>query len=119
LSAAAILLFGTVAHAQRVPTGPPEDPEQVIGETKQEPQEPFSIADRPIYRWIQQTKRELNDKFGINFAIEDTLIYQAASGGVEPNDAMVNTLGLFATWKIFRDPNGKDFGGLGFQFETR
>jgi porin len=31
----------------------------------------------------------------------------------------VNTLGLFATWKIFREPDGKDFAGLGFQGETR
>jgi porin len=38
---------------------------------------------------------------------------------VDPNDALVNTLGLFATWKIYRAENGKDFAGLGFQAETR
>src|SRR3954465_6039594 len=119
LIAAAIVLLSGVVEAQRAPTGPPEDPEQVIGEANKEPQAPFSIADRPIYKWVQQTKKELNDKFGINFAIEDTAIYQAASGGVHPNDAMVNTLSLFATWKIYRSEDGKDFAGPGFQFETR
>ncbi len=90
----------------------------MIGESKTEPQ-PFLVVDRPLYQAIQDAKKELNDKFGINFAIEDTLIYQATSGGVDPNDAMVNTLGLFATWKIYRSENGKDFAGFGFQFETR
>ena len=35
------------------------------------------------------------------------------------NYPMSNTLGFFSTWRIFRDPNGKDFGGVGFQAETR
>jgi hypothetical protein len=116
---AAIALVGRGADAQRAPTGPPEDVERVVEESQAEPQKPFSIVDRPIYRAIQQTKAELNQKYGINFAIEDTLIYQATSGGVDPNDAMVNTLGFFATWKIIRDPNGKDFGGFGLQAEQR
>lgn len=119
LSAVAIMLMGTTAIAQQTGSNPSEDPEQVVEEAKQTPQAPFSIADRPIYQGIQQIKKELNDKFGLNFAIEDTLIYQVASGGVEPNDAMVNTLSLFATWKVYRSQNGKDFAGPGFQFETR
>lgn len=74
---------------------------------------------RPIYQALQKTKSELSEKYGISWALEDTVIYQAASGGVDPNDALVNTLGLFATWKVFRAENGKDFAGLGFQGEVR
>src|SRR4051794_39989755 len=96
LAALGNVLISTIVSAQQAPS---EDPEQITSEAKQTPQAPFSVADRPIYRAIQQAKQELGDKYGINFAIEDTLIYQAASGGVEPNDAMVNTLSLFATWK--------------------
>jgi len=119
---ATILINISFAQAQpgpTGPTGPAEDVDEIINETRQEPQQPFSIADRPIYRGIQDAKKQLSDKFGITFAIEDTLIYQATSGGVDPNDAMVNTLSFFATWKIFRDPNGKDFAGFGFQAEQR
>jgi porin len=107
------------AVAQHPPSSPAEDVEQIITEAERAPEQPLSTLDRPIYRGLQTWKKELNEKYGINWALEDTVIYQAASGGVDPNDAMVNTLGLFATWKIFRDANGKDFGGIGFQAETR
>src|SRR5689334_10981752 len=114
-----MMLLNPMARAQQSPSSPPEDPEQVIREAEQTPEIPFSIADRPVYQGLQQIKKELTDKFGISFAIEDTLIYQAASGGVKPNDAMVNTLSLFARWKIYRSADGKDFAGPAFQFETR
>jgi porin len=116
---ALVLCLTAAAGAQVTPPGPSEDVEQVTGEAQRTPEAPVSTVDRPIYRAIQASKKELSDKYGITWALEDTLIYQAASGGVDPNDAMVNTLGLFATWKIMRDPNGKDFGGVGFQGETR
>src|SRR5690349_21858798 len=70
------------------PTGPPEDVEQITSEAERTPERPLSPFDRPLYQGLQAVKRELNDKYGINFAIEDTLIYQATSGGVDPNDAM-------------------------------
>src|SRR5688500_13398691 len=105
--------------AQGQTEGPARDVEQVVEEASRTPEAPLSTVDRPIYRGLQEWKRELNEKHGINWALEDTLVYQAASGGVDPNDAMVNTLGLFATWKLFRNDNGKDYGGIGFQGETR
>jgi porin len=119
---ALIFPFATLASAQGRQSGqstPSQDVEQITAEAQRTPQQPLLTIDRPLYQALQQNKKELNEKYGINWALEDTLIYQATSGGVTPNDAMVNTLGLFATWKIIRDPNGKDFGGLGFQFETR
>ena len=125
LCCAVVFSFAASAAAQRTPgpspgrSTPSEDVEQVTTEARQTPEAPASTADRPIYQAIQQAKKELYEKYGITFALEDTLIYQHTSGGVDPNDAMVNTLGLFATWKIFRSDNGKDFAGLGFQGETR
>ena len=118
-AAAATMFSVTVARAQGTPAAPSQDVEKITEEASQTPESPFTIADRPLYRAIQDVKKELSAKYGFNFAVEDTLIYQTASGGVDPNDAMVNTLGLFATWKIFRDENGKDFAGFGFQAETR
>src|SRR3954447_22025160 len=92
----ATMCLSSFVYAQRGPTGPPEDVETITGEASRTPEKPLSTIDRPIYRSLQQWKKALNDRFGINWAVEDTLIYQATSGGVEPNDAMVNTLGLFA-----------------------
>jgi porin len=120
-----VFWFAASAAAQRSPgpspgrSTPSQDVEEVTAEAQRTPEAPVSTADRPIYDAIQQAKKELYEKYGITFALEDTLIYQHTSGGVNPNDAMVNTLGLFATWKIFRSDNGKDFAGLGFQGETR
>jgi len=109
-----------VATGQQQQTASPSrDVEGVISEAEHVRQQPLSTIDRPIYRGLQEWKRDLNEKHGINWALEDTLIYQAASGGVDPNDAMVNTLGFFGTWKIFRSQDGKEFGGIGFQAETR
>ena len=99
--------------------GPSRDVEETVAEAERTPAAPLSRVDRPVYQALQDSKRTLSEKYGISWALEDTLIYQAASGGVDPNDAMVNTLGFFATWKVFRDGNGKDFGGVGFQAETR
>jgi Carbohydrate-selective porin, OprB family len=113
------MLCASMALAQQAPTGPSEDVDTVINESETEPQQSFSIADRPIYHAIQDAKKDLNDKFGINFAIEDTLIYQHTSGGVDPDNAMVNTVGLFITWKLYRSEDGKDFAGFGFQGEQR
>jgi len=119
-SLAVLILFtSTIAQAQQVPAGPSEDVEQVTAESETPRQTPLTTLDRPIYRATQDLKKELSSKYGIHFALEDTAIYQITSGVVEENQAMVNTLGLFATWKIFRDPNGKDFTGFGFQFEPR
>jgi len=119
LCAAIIASCCATAAAQSQTAGPSRDVEQVVEEASRTPEAPLSTMDRPIYQGLQQWKRELDEKHGINWALEDTLIYQAASGGVDPNDAMVNTLGLFATWKIFRNDNGRDYGGIGFQGETR
>jgi hypothetical protein len=121
LSAAMMLATSSTASAQhvRAEQSPSQDVLEVTSEAQTEPQQPFSIADRPIYRAIQSLKKDLNDKFGINFAIENTLIYQHTTGGVDPNDAMVNTLGFFATWKLYRSEDGKDFAGFGFQAEQR
>jgi porin len=107
------------ARAQQGQSTPSEDVEQVTAEAQRTPRAPLSTVDRPLYRALQQSKRELSEKYGFTWALEDTAIYQVTSGGVDPNDALVNTLGFFATWRVFRDPNGKDFGGLGFQAETR
>jgi hypothetical protein len=117
LSILALLGFATNTRAQQA--APSQDVEQVIGEAEHTPEQPFSIADRPVYDALQKWKKDLSDKSGIHWALEDTVIYQAASGGVDPNAALVNTLGLFGTWKIFRSEDGKDFGGLGFQGEIR
>ena len=119
LCAAVVVSSCAVAQAQRAPSGPSEDVEQVTAEAQRTPEDPLSGVDRPLYRALQRSKRELSEKYGITWALEDTAIYQITSGGVDPNDALVNTLGLFATWKVFRDDNGKDFAGLGFQAETR
>ena len=117
---AGLLGLCAVVRAQdNVPTGPPQDVEEVTEEASRTPEAPLSTFDRPLYRALQRSKRELSEKYGINWALEDTAIYQRTSGGIDANDALVNTLGFFATWKILRDPDGKDFGGLGFQAETR
>jgi porin len=119
-----VVWFGGIANAQqgRQESSPSEDIETIVEQANQFADSPLSGIDRPAYRAVQEWKKELNEKYGINWALEDTLIYQAASsgdGGVDPNDAMVNTLGLFGTWKIFRSENGKEFGGIGFQAEAR
>ena len=132
VAAAAIAAFTNPAAAQAAPgpTPPPavsqssesDNVEQVVDEAARTPEAPLYPLDRPLYRALRDWKRELNEKHGINWALEDTLIYQAASGGVDPRDSMVNNLGLLATWKIFRDDanaGGKNFAGLGFQAETR
>ncbi len=114
-----LLLPCAPALGQVTAASPSEDVEQVTNEALLRPQSPLLDVDRPIYEALQRHKKELSEKYGITWALEDTAIYQATSGGINPNDAMVNTLGFFATWKIFRADNGKDFGGLGFQAETR
>jgi len=120
LCAAVILLSASGVQAQvGTQSAPSEDVERVTEEASRVAEMPLSTVDRPLYRAAQESKKQLSDKYGINWALEDTLIYQAASGGIDPNDAMVNTLGLFATWKIIREQDGKDFAGLGFQGETR
>jgi porin len=116
---ATILSTCAISLGQGKLNDPNEDIEVVVAEAQTTPQKPVSIIDRPIYSAVQDAKAQLLEKYGFSFAIEDTLIYQGASGGVDPQDAMVNTLGLFATWKIFRSQDGKDFAGIGFQFETR
>ena len=119
-----ISLSAVSAQAQTTPgasspSGPPEDVEVITAEAQTTPQQPLLQFGRPFYQAIQDFKRDLNEKYGLHFALENTLIYQAASGGVDPSDALVNTLGFFSTWKIIRSEDGKDFAGLGFQAETR
>lgn len=109
-------IFCQIAAAQGSPS---EDVEQVTEEAQRIPKAPLSTIDRPLYRATQEFKKNVSEKYGIDFAIEDTAIYQFNSGGVDPNDALVNTLGLFMTWKLFRHENGKDFAGFAFQAETR
>lgn len=115
----AALVALSCAPAAAQTAAPSRDVEETVAEAERTPEAPLSTADRPVYRAIQNSKRVLSEKYGVSWALEDTLIYQAAGGGVDPNDAMVNTLGFYATWKILRDRNGKDFGGIGFQAETR
>jgi porin len=119
LSVAAVMAFGAVAAAQAPTASPSRDVEQITAEAQEETQAAILPVDRPVYRTLQEFKKDLSANYGINWALEDTAIYQHTSGGFDPDDAMVNTLGLFATWKIFRDDNGKDFAGLGFQVENR
>jgi porin len=114
-----VLSVATSASGQRGPATPSEDVEKVTAEAQQPPPSPILTFDRPLYRANQELKKEWSAKYGFTWALEDTLIYQHTTGGFDPDQALVNTLGLFATWKIFRDPNGKDFAGLGFQAETR
>jgi porin len=118
-TAVALLALATVSPARGDQASPDENVEDVTDEASTTPEKPLSTIDRPLYQAVQNVKAELAAKYGLTFAVEDTLIYQGASGGVDPQDAMVNTLGLFASWKIFRSQNGKDFAGLGFQAETR
>src|SRR5690349_1433221 len=99
LCAAVILLSLSNVQAQTgTQSAPSEDVERVTEEASRVAEMPLSTVDRPLYRAAQDSKKQLSDKYGVNWALEDTLIYQAASGGIDPNDAMVNTLGLFATW---------------------
>jgi porin len=126
LCVAAVVCFTSVAQAQTSggnggsgSQGPSQDVEQVTEEAQKTPPAPAFTIDRPLYRALQDSKKELNEKYGINWAIEDTAIYQAGTGSIDPNDAAVNTFDLFATWKIFRSTDGKDFGGIGFQGEAR
>ena len=120
LAVAVLLLLGApFASAQRRPATPSQDVEQVTAEAQRTPPSPILTLDRPFYRANQALKQEWSSKYGVTWALEDTAIYQHTSGGFEHDQSVVNTLGLFATWKILRDPNGKDFGGLGFQAETR
>src|SRR4051812_25600514 len=80
LSVVVILYSVTTAGAQTAP-GPHEDIEQVTGEAQRTPEAPLSGIDRPFYQGIQDSKKALYEKYGISWALEDTLIYQAASGG--------------------------------------
>jgi porin len=115
-----VLLTAPAAFAQqRGPATPSEDVEKVTAEAQQPRPSPILTLDRPLYRANQELKKEWSSKYGVTWAIEDTAIYQHTTRGFDPDQALVNTLGLFATWKIFRDPDGKDFAGLGFQAETR
>jgi porin len=114
---AAVFCIASIAAAQQAT--PSQDVEEIITEDQQSPEEPVSTVDRTAYRALQGWKKGLSDKYGFNFAIENTAIYQHTTGGVDPNQALVNTLGLFATWKVYRSLNGKDFGGIGFQAEAR
>jgi porin len=113
---AIVILFGTFAFAQE--SSPSQDVDQVTAEAQTTPEQPLAPVDRPVYTAIQNFKEEIA-KAGLHFAIEDTAFYQHTTGGIEPNQALVNTLDLFATWKIFRSQDGKDFGGIGFLGESR
>jgi hypothetical protein len=117
VGAAAVLWFGSIVVAQQAT--PSQDIDEITTEAEQTPQEPASTVDRPVYSALQSAKKTLDDKYGITFAIENTAIYQHTTGGVDPNQALVNTLGVFARWKIYRSQDGKDFGGPGFQAESR
>src|SRR3954470_15097768 len=70
LAVAAMLAFAAIAGAQTTPPGPAEDVEQVTGEAQRTPEAPVSTIDRPIYRAIQESKRELSEKYGITWALE-------------------------------------------------
>jgi hypothetical protein len=119
LLALAVILFVGAAVARAQQAAPSQDVEQITEEAQRTPEGPLFTIDRPVYDALQAWKKDLSERHGINWALENTTIYQSTSGGVDPNDALVNTLGLFATWKIIRSDNGKDFGGIGFQGETR
>ena len=77
---ALVLSAAAVALAQQA--GPSQGVEQITEEVQRTPEAPFSIADRPIYRALQGSKKELSEKYGINWPLEDTAIYQTTSGGV-------------------------------------
>jgi porin len=119
LCAAAVFSVAAPVYAQSENAGPSQNVEEITNESETKPTAPLSNVDRPLYDGIQSLKKDLAEKYGIHFALENTTIYQHTSGGVDPNNAMVNTLGFFATWKIFRSEGGKHFSGLGFHFESR
>ncbi len=79
----------------------------------------LSDIDLGLYSKWQKMKQELDKSAGIDFALENTTIYQHTSGGIDANSAAEDTLGLYATWAIFRDANGTDKAGIGFQAELR
>lgn len=93
--------------------------EETTAEAARTPEEPFIPIDRTLYKWLQKTKKEMRERYGLEWALEYTAIYQATSGGYEVRDAAVGTLGLNAIWRIFRDDNGIDSAGVGLQLETR
>lgn len=118
LCAAALLSMAGSVFAQDQ-SSPSQDIETITSEAETKSTDPLSTLDRPLYDGIQALKKDLAAKYGIHFALENTTIYQHTSGGVDPDNAMVNTLSFFSTWKILRSENGKDFAGLGFHFESR
>lgn len=123
-AAAAVLLLlapACPARAASAPreSGPPINVEDATAEATAGKWEPLWPFDRPIYDWLQQSKKELKKRYGFEWALEYTIIYQATSGGIDPKDAMEGTLSLSALWRIWRDPNGIDSAGVGFQFEQR
>jgi porin len=122
--AAAMSLVGGVAAAQqqgavRTPTNPQESPEEVVKEAEIPTKDAATDFDLSLYTDWQNIKQNISQKTGIDFALEFTAIYQQTTGGIPANYAMVDTTGLFATWAIFRDPNGLDKAGIGFQAEAR
>lgn len=78
----------------------------------------FELIPDLYVNW-QKMKQDLSKKAGVDFAIENTTIYQHTTGGIDANSAAEDTLTLSATWAIFRDANGIDKAGVGFQGELR
>lgn len=118
--AAAVCISSSSAWAQ----SPGQDTnsvnvEEEIAAAAKAPVKPALTLDRPFYNAIQASKKEMREKFGLEWSLAYTAIGQVTSGGIENNAAAEGTLNFFALWKFIRDANEIDGLGTGFQFEHR
>lgn len=110
---------GSWGQEARTDTSTGEGVEATTQEATLPRRDALSDVDLNPYRSWQKIKEDLSKSVGVDFALEFSSIYQQTSGGIEHNSALEDTLGLYATWAIFRDNNGIDKAGIGFQAETR
>src|SRR5689334_23352975 len=98
---ACFFLLTRGAQAQRS-NNTSQDVEKVTAQAMETPAAPLSTIGRPFYSAVQEWKKDISDRYGIDLALQNTTIWQTAGGSTDPSNAMENTLGLFGTWKIFR-----------------
>lgn len=114
-----IWIGGEVRAQTPAPESTGENVEDVVNEAAKGPMKPAVSLDRPFYNAVQQTKKEMREKIGLEWALSYTAIGQLTSGGFDANAAAEATTNFFALWKPIRDPNGIDGAGIGFQVENR
>lgn len=93
--------------------------EETTAEAAQRKTDVLWPFDRPVFDMLQKSKREMRERYGFEWALEYTLIYQATTAGIDTRQAAEGTLGVSGLWKILRESNGIDSAGIGFQLETR